>query len=154
MTFSKPVTRTKVVSGFAHWGADMAYVRWILAVAGGIVSYWVAMLATLGIIGLILERIEHASEDRAAAETGHSIALLSLALGVGSFAAAMVIVAIAPHKQWRTAAALAVVAAAAWAVYGQFYAHHDITTALIEAGGGTAGAVVAYLVARGMFHRA
>jgi hypothetical protein len=132
----------------------MTFFRWILAILGGIVSYWIAMLASLGVIAMILESMEHVSEDRAAAETGHSAALLGLALFLGSFAAAMVTVAVAPHKQWRTAAALAVVAAAAWAVYGQYYAHHDMATSIIEAGGGAGGAVVAYLVARGIFHRA
>jgi hypothetical protein len=79
---------------------------------------------------------------------------IPVALFPGSFAGAMATVAIAPHRQWRTAAALAVVVAAAWAVYGQYYAGHDMTTAIIEASGGTGGAVVAYLIARGIFHRA
>lgn len=132
----------------------MSVVRWILAIVGGIVSYWIAMLASLGIIGMILKSVEHASEDRAAAEAGHSAILVGLALLLGSFAGAMVTVAIAPHRQWRTAAGVAVLVAAAWAIYGQFYAGHDMMTSLIEAGGGTGGAVIAYLVARGMYRRA
>ena len=131
----------------------MTFFRWILAVLAGIVSYWVVMLASLGVTAMILERTQHVSEDRAAAETGHSAMLLGLALLLGSFAGAMATVAIAPHRQWRTAAGVAVIVAAAWAVYGQFYAGHDMTTAIIEASGGTGGAVVAYLVARGIFHR-
>lgn len=132
----------------------MTVVRWILALVGGVVSYWVAMLASLGVIGLILERVEHASEDRAAAEAGHSAPLVGLALFLGSFAAAMVTVAIAPHKQWRIAAGIAVLVAAAWAAYGQFYAGHDMATSIVEGGGGAGGAVIAYLVARGIFGRA
>ena len=133
----------------------MTIVRWILAVIGGVVSYWVVMLLTLGVVGVTIQNTQSLSQDRAAAIVGHSAPLVGLALGLGSFAAAFVAIAIAPRAQrreshrrpWRPWPPLA------WAVYGQIYAAHDTTHAVIEAGGAIVGAIVAYGLAQAMFRR-
>jgi hypothetical protein len=131
----------------------MTIVRWILAVIAGVVLYWVVMLLSLGVIGMIVQNTQTISQDRAGTIVGHSAPLVGLALGLGSFAAALVAIAIAPRTQRRAMGALAVVAAAAWAVYGQVFAGHDTTTAVIEAGGAIVGAIAAYGLAQAMFRR-
>jgi hypothetical protein len=131
----------------------MTVIRWILAAIAGVVSYWVVMLLTLGIIAMVVKSVENVSEDRAGAIVGHSAPLLGLAFFLGSFAAALVAIAIVPRRQWRTMGAVAGLVAAGWAVYGQVYAAHDAMTAVIEAGGGIIGAVAAYGAAQGLFGR-
>jgi hypothetical protein len=131
----------------------MTIVRWILAVVGGVVAYWVVMLLSLGVIGMIVQNTQKISQDRAATMVGHSAPLVGLALGLGSFATVFVAIAIAPHTQRRVMGALAVLAAAAWAVYGQVFAGSNMTTAVIEAGGAIVGAIAAYGLAQAMFRR-
>ena len=129
----------------------MAVVRWILAVIAGVVLYWVVMLMSLGVMAMIVENTKHVSEDSAAATIAHMNPLVGLALGLGSFAAVFVAIAIAPHKQLRIMGAVAVLAAAAWAIYGQIYAGSPMTVALIQAGAAIAGALAAYGLAQALF---
>ena len=131
----------------------MIIVRWILAVIGGVVSYWVVMLLSLGVVGMIVQNTQTISQDRAATMVGHSAPLVGLALGLGSFATVFVAIAIAPRTQSRVMGALAVLAAAAWAVYGQVFAGADTTIAVIEAGGAIVGAIAAYGLAQAVFQR-
>ena len=131
----------------------MTVIRWMLAVIGGVVSYWVVMLPSLGVIAMIVQSAENISQDRAGAIVGHSAPLLGLAFFLGSFAAALVAIAIVPRRQWRTMGAVAILVAAGWAVYGQFFAGHDTMTAVIEAAGGIIGAVAAYGAAQGLIGR-
>jgi hypothetical protein len=131
----------------------MTVIRWMLAVIGGVVSYWVVMLLSLGVIAMVMKSAENISVDRAAAIAGHSAALVGLALFFGSFAGALVAIAIVPRRQWRPMGAVAILVAAGWAVYGQFFAGHDTMTAVIEAAGGIIGAVAAYGAAQGLFGR-
>jgi hypothetical protein len=111
------------------------------------------MLMSLGIFTMIVESTEKVSEDRAAQIGGHSAALVGAALFLGSFAGALVAIAIAPRAQWKMMGAVAIVVAALWAVYGQFVAGHDIVTAFVEAGGGILGGVAAYGTAQALFGR-
>lgn len=129
----------------------MTIVRWILAVVVGFFAYWIVMLMSLGVTAMIVKSARNISQDSASALVGHSAPLAGLGFGLGSFASAFLAIAIAPAAQRRIAGVVAVVALAAWAIYGQIYAKHAMPGAVIEAGAAIIGAVLAYGLTQAMF---
>jgi hypothetical protein len=123
----------------------MVVLRWVLAVVGGVVAYWIAMLMTLGVLMMAL----HVKPEAAA----HSVPLLSGALGAGTFVAVFVAIAIGPPANRRMVGLVAFVAGAAWAIYGQIYAGNALGAAAAEAGAAIVGAGLAWLLASRLFAR-
>jgi hypothetical protein len=123
----------------------MAILRWVLAVVAGVVAYWVALLLSLGVLALTMQKIG------VQVDAGHSVSLLSLSLFAGTFAGCIAAVALAPRQSWRTMGVVALIVAAVWAIYGQISAGHDIAAAVAESLAAILGAVGAYALAWRMF---
>jgi hypothetical protein len=125
----------------------MTVLRWVSAVAAGVVAYWVALLMSLGVLALTMQKIGVHTE------AGHSVSLLSLSLFAGTFAGCISAIALAPRQSWRTMARVALVVAAAWAIYGQISAGHDVAAAVAESLAAIVGAAAAYGLAWRLFGR-
>jgi hypothetical protein len=123
----------------------MVFLRWVSAVVAGVVAYWVALLLTLGVLAMAVQKIATPSD------VGHSTTLLSLSLLTGSLAGCLAAIAIAPRPSWRTMGAIAAVVAAAWALYGQVSAGHGLVASIVESLAAVLGAAGAYLLAARMF---
>jgi len=117
----------------------MVVLRWVLAVVGGVVAYWIAMLMALGVLIMAF----HVTPEAAA----HSVPVLGGALFAGTFAAVLVAIAIAAPVSRRIVGLIALALAALWAVYGQVYAANALGTAAAEAGAAMIGAGIAWLLA-------
>jgi hypothetical protein len=125
----------------------MVVLRWVSAVAAGVVAYWVGLLLTLGVLAMALQKVATPTD------VGHSTTLLSISLFAGSFAGCIVAIALAPRSSWRTMAVVALAVAAAWAIYGQVSAGHDLVAAVVESAAAIVGALAAWGLAARTFGR-
>ncbi|HUO88892.1 MAG TPA: hypothetical protein VMU08_06940 [Rhizomicrobium sp.] len=123
----------------------MVVLRWVSAVAAGVIAYWVALLLSLGVLAMAVQKVA------TPADVGHSVTLLSISLLVGSFAGCIAAIMVAPRANWRTMSVVALAVAAAWAVYGQVSAGHDIVAGIIESLAAIAGAAAACALASRLF---
>lgn len=121
----------------------MVVLRWVLAVVVGVIAYWVVLLMALGVLIMAL----HATPEGA----GHSVPLLSMALFIGTFAAVLVAIAIAPPENRRIMGLIALAVAAVYQIYSQIAAGHGLVIGAAEAGVAILGAVLAWLLARRFF---
>lgn len=129
----------------------MIIVRWILAVLGGIVGYFVVILLALGVFQMNSDRLAQFMSPGAHGNVGRSMLFVSISIFLATFAGCLAAVAIAPHRNWRTMAAIAFVAGSAWAIYGQLQSGHPMNAMVIESAVGVVGAALAYLAARQLY---
>jgi hypothetical protein len=112
------------------------------------------MLMSLGILALTVQHLENVFTPGQHMIVGHSAIIVGLSFLLGTYAGCISSIAIAPRQHWKIMGYIAVAVGIAWAIYGQFYAGHQLGDFVIESLGAAIGAGLAYFTGYRLFGRA